>query len=217
MCEWKPNGASDSPNSATSATVGSCMWMKPVFDAHTFVIISLMVVVLSGPIYAVVSVANKILMAPTPSDIEQSKNDLAAKRVSADRHHAAAHKSRAKGATLIRESQENPAAAELGEASPSDAVEAEGVHFFSRHTRVNDQLLEQFQRAQSFKTSVKQVGLTLVKDRQVDAERRNHFCYCSNLMAEITDHDQSLQRGREQVNIICHLVSGFVVCLRIQV
>ena len=93
----------------------------------------------------------------------------------------------------------NQSAADFGveEVDEEDEDDEEEVRLFSRRTRIKDELLLQFQRAQSFKTSMKQSGLGLL-DAETEAQRSDHFCNFSNLINDIAEHDRTLSRSREQ-------------------
>ena len=108
MCEWTTAAASiataghkaskasvrasASSSSGGPASGWECDWTKPVFNADVFVIISALVVLLSGPIYGLLGRSNALLLAPTPSDVEKAEADLSSKRKAAHEHHKATAK-----------------------------------------------------------------------------------------------------------------------------
>jgi hypothetical protein len=73
VCGWAPVGGAH----VQPAPVDSeyrCVWIKPSFDAASLILISLFVVVLSSPVNFILSVIfDKILLGPTPREIDDNE------------------------------------------------------------------------------------------------------------------------------------------------
>jgi len=228
MCQWNaPAGTSkgghgvagSSDSLMSSVTVGECEWEQPVFNTNVFVIISLLVVLLSGPIYALLSVAFSLVLAPTPSDIDDAEKDLAGKRKAAHEHHRAVamkttreikelgtEGTKSLDAAVDKKALQDVTAESEEKSEKEDEEDKEEkavVRLFSRKTQIKNDLQLQFQRAQSFKTSMRQSGLGLL-DAEAEAQRSNHFSVCSNLIADIKEHERTLARSREQQHFRKH-------------
>ncbi len=74
-CAWEIAASSSDPSK------GSCVWVKPSFDPNTLVMISLLVVLVSSPIYIVLSyIFNHVLLAPTVMDVRNKSVEALERR-----------------------------------------------------------------------------------------------------------------------------------------
>lgn len=61
-----------------------CVWVKPTFEPQVLIIISLLVTLMSAPIFAVLSfIINCYVLAPTAKELEESNRELQLARESA--------------------------------------------------------------------------------------------------------------------------------------
>ena len=85
MCGWTPATQVSHTHTATTSQPSEmkCVWLRPVFNTTVLVIISLLVMVISGPIYTVVSFIIYLLDAPTAEDVEEQAAESSQRRSSA--------------------------------------------------------------------------------------------------------------------------------------
>jgi hypothetical protein len=74
LCEWIP----------TSSDGGTCAWVEPAFDPFTQIVITMLVLLFSGPINILISALVKIIiLSPTQSEITKQKEIIRVRRASA--------------------------------------------------------------------------------------------------------------------------------------
>ncbi len=77
-CEWT------SSLDAASGKSGICSWKQPDFDPNTLIVISLVVVLVSGPIFVILStLINFVLLAPTTDVLQREQAHLLSRRLAA--------------------------------------------------------------------------------------------------------------------------------------